>query len=1133
MTPDRSEEELLRLAQDLDEGRPVDWDRHSTDPAMLAGIEGLRDIEKVTAALGREPEPLDTSGQARAWLDPGSVLGRYPIEREAGRGGMGVVYLARDQVLDRPVALKLLPLDVARSPARLERFTREAKLLASLNHANVATIYGLEEDARGLRFLALEWVAGETLAARLGRGPLPWREALEVCGQIARGLAAAHEGGVIHRDLKPGNVMITPRGQVKVLDFGLARRGVAPGDLPAGPSEPTVKGTWGYVSPECLTREEDHRADVFAFGCVLYECLAGAPAFPGETVDEIREALLRREPDMGRLPGDVPPMIRRLIASSLTKDPDRRLGSMGEALRSIEAALGRRAAPPTPSEAARAVPHRLPEESDAFVGRERELGDLAATLRRGARLVTLQGPGGMGKTRLAIRHAWHSLEEWPGGAWFCDLTEAQSPDGIVAAVARGLGLQLGQANPVAQIGYVIAGRGRCLLILDNFDQVVGHAPATVAPWLAASTDARLLVTSRESLGLPEEVVKVIDPLDSEPGIELFVERARTHRTGFMPEGVEADSVREIVRLVEGLPLAIELAAARIRMMSPAQIVERMRERFRLLAGSGGGRHATMRAAIDGSWELLDPWEQAAFAQCAVFEGGFTLAAAEAVLDLKRWNEAPWIPDVVQSLVDRSLLRTWLPERDGDATEPEARFGMFASLQEYAREKLAREDMSPEAGNGALRAAEERHGSWYARRGSEEEIAALNQRGGRERWRALGRDLDNLVAACRRAAARGDGATAAATCAAAWEVFQLRGPFSAGMELGREVLAAGLEDRDRRRVLTVLGLAEWRSGQVSEGLAHLEAALSLHQKEGDRRAEGAVLGFLGALQNELFQLEDSRARLEAALAIHREVGDRRREGIEMARLAILDQQQGLEEEARARMEAALVIAREVGDRIFEAQLLGHLGGLHRDRGSLEESRAHYELALAIAREVGNRRHEGIMLLCLGIQDQEQGRSEDSLAHGEAALVILREVGDRSFEANALTTLGSLQLDQGRFEDARSKIAAALTIKREVGDRLMEGFLLGEMGRLQLAQGRIEEARPLLIQGEVVLRDIGDRLDLAKLLCLRVELERRAGNVAAARGTLVEVEALAVEIKMGAGSDLERQLTKVRQALAAQP
>src|SRR5262245_10376014 len=230
MTSDDTERELLRLAGELDEGRAVEWGR-TTDPSFAAGIEGLRDIETLAAAMNRDPPPVAPAVR-QAGLAAGSLLGRYPVEHEAGRGGMGVVYLARDEVLDRPVALKLLPPDMAHSEERLARFTREAKLLASLNHPNVATIYGLEADARGFRFLALEWVAGESLAAHLARGPMPWREALDVCAQIARALTAAHEGGVIHRDLKPGNVMITPQGRVKVLDFGLARRGVAPGDLP-------------------------------------------------------------------------------------------------------------------------------------------------------------------------------------------------------------------------------------------------------------------------------------------------------------------------------------------------------------------------------------------------------------------------------------------------------------------------------------------------------------------------------------------------------------------------------------------------------------------------------------------------------------------------------------------------------------------------------------------------------------------------------------------------------------------------------------------------------------------------------------------------------------------------------------
>lgn len=1081
MNSDETERELLRLAGDLADGRDVDWDA-PTDPALTADVQGLKDIHALASALrGRPPEDAPPPTGAVA---PPARLGRYPIEREAGRGGMGVVYLARDEVLDRPVALKLLPPDMARSPERLERFTREARLLASLSHPNVATIHGLEEESAQGRFLVLEWVEGETLAARLRRGALPWADALEVCGGIARGVAAAHEGGVIHRDLKPGNVMITPQGRVKVLDFGLARRdrpstGAVSGDVAPPPSDPAVRGTWGYVSPECLTRDEDHRADVFALGCILYECLAGTPAFPGDTVDEVREALLHRDPDERRLPADLPPAVRRLIASCVAKDPGRRLGSMAEVVRAIDAALGRRPAA-TLGPAAANAPHRLPEEEDAFVGRESELGELAGRLRGGARLVTLHGPGGVGKTRLAVRHGWRSLEEWPGGVWFCDLTEARSRDGMAAAVAQALGVQLGGRDPVIQAGHGIAARGRCLLILDNFEQVVREAAATVTPWLARAADARFLVTSRERLGLAEEELQWVEPLGSDPGTELFVERARTHRPGFGPEGSEAIAVREVVRLVEGMPLAIELAAARVRLMSAAQIVARMRERFRLLAGTGGGRHGTLRDAIDGSWELLEPWERAAFAQCAVFEGGFTLAAAEAVLDLAAWGEAPWVPDVLRSLVDRSLLRPWLPERTAESAEPEMRFRMYVSLQEYAREKLERD--------GAAARAEERHGAWYAGHGTPEAIASLTSPGGPDRRRALGHDLDNLMAACRRATVRGDERTATAAFAAAWEVLLLRGPFGAGADLGRTVLTAVRDDANRRRVLTTLGFAEWRSGRVADGMAHLEAARELHRQAGDRREDGVVLGFLGAILGEQGRIDEARARLEAALVIHRELGNRPREGIEIARLGILDHEQEREEDARRNTEAALAIAREVGDRTFEGQALGHLGILHRDQGRTDEARVCYEAARVIAREVGNRRHEGILLFNLASLARDQDRIDEARARFEEALSVVREVGDRGFEGHTLGSLGALHVELGRWEIAQQQLEEALAIEREVGDRKFEGFLLGVLGKLHLERGRTAEAETALAEGERILRGIGDRRETERLLRIRAEWER---------------------------------------------
>ena len=274
-------------------------------------------------------------------LHPGTRLGPYEVLSSLGAGGMGVVYRARDSRLGRDVAIKALPDPFARDPERLQRFEREAKVLASLSHPHIAAIYGLEE-VEGHRYLVLEYVEGPTLAERLKKGPLPLTEALEVCRDIAAGLEAAHESGVIHRDLKPGNVMLTPSGGVKVLDFGLAKGGTGSNsesnlmDSPTLTTPPTgagvILGTAAYMSPEqARGKAVDRRTDIWSFGCVLYECLTGKQAFEGETVSDLIAKILEREPDWSALPASVPPRVVALLRRCLTKDAKQRLRDIGDA----------------------------------------------------------------------------------------------------------------------------------------------------------------------------------------------------------------------------------------------------------------------------------------------------------------------------------------------------------------------------------------------------------------------------------------------------------------------------------------------------------------------------------------------------------------------------------------------------------------------------------------------------------------------------------------------------------------------------------------------------------------------------------------------------------------------------------
>ncbi len=1131
------------------------------------GEHPAAETEAITLAHSRRPRSIDL-------LEPGERLaGRYRLVRQLGRGGMGVVYEAVDEALSFPLALKTLAPEATHDRTAVRRLKQEVLMARSVVHRHVCCVHELGCHGAGadaVWFLTMELLRGETLRERLqGRGRLAIDEVLPLAGQMVAGLGAAHRAGVVHRDFKSANVMIVrePAGdRAVVMDFGLARPfGDAIGqDDTRLTAADVVVGTPDYMSPEQVRGEEaGPAADVYALGVVLYEMVTGTLPFAGGSkMASLSRRLLEDAPSPRGVVPELPDAIHAVIMRCLARAPEARFAHVEE----IADVLAGRAAAVVDSQW-----HRLPAERDVFVGREVELDDVERLLEAGSRLITLQGAGGMGKTRLAVRCGWRTLPRWPGGVWFCDLTEARDPNGVVAAVAGSLGVPLGPGDPVEQLGHAIAGRGRCLVILDNFEHVVGHAEATLTPWMTRATEARFLVTSRERLHVAGESVRVLEPLDQDAAFELFTERAQRQRPGLELQGPELESARQLVGLVEGLPLAIELAAARMRLMTAAQLVERMRERFRVLAGGERGRHATLKTTLDGSWELLTPWEQAALAQCTVFEGGFTLEAAEAVLDMSAWDEAPWVVDVLQSLTDKSLLRIRMPEREADGSLPEARFGMYVSVQEYARAKLRDETSLARGAGGAAadRAAELRHGAWYARHGTDAALEALDLHGGMKRRRSLSRELDNLLAACRRAIARDDGVTTVACYRAVWAVLELRGPAQAGVELGNEVLRASLERADRARAVATLGRAASRSGRANDARAHLETALDLHREMGERRAEGVVLGNLGTVHLGQARMDEARACFEAALAIHREVGDRRNEGVALgslgiqarergrldearayydaalvahrevgdmrsegiflSNLAVLDHTQGRMEDARAHYQAALAIHRAVGDRRFEGVVLGDLGALHVNQGRMEEASAFLEAALAIDREVGNRRLEGVVIGNLGVLHMEQGRLEQARERLEAAITIHHEMGNRRLEGAFLGNLGELHVLEGRLEDARVTLEAALAIHRDVGERRLEGVVMGRIGSLELKQGQRVEAREALTRSETLLRDVGDPIELGKALCCLAALEHETGNLSSARARLSEAEALASSVGAGPDSDLGRELASVRQAI----
>ena len=659
------------------------------------------------------------------------------------------------------------------------------------------------------------------------------------------------------------------------------------------------------------------------------------------------------------------------------------------------------------------VPHNLPAERDRFVGRQADLRALAALLdgrEAGARLVTLHGTGGMGKTRLSLRHAWAWRGNFPGGVWFCDLAQARNVDSVLQAVAVALDVPLG-ADPAAQLGRAIAGRERCLLILDNFEQVTRHAAETVGRWLDMAPQARFVATSREVLGLRGEHTLALDALGPDEAAELFHERAQAALAGYQRDAESDRAVRQLVELLDGLPLAIELAAPRVRVMAPAQLLARMGDRFRLLAVQGGAgrqdRQATLQNALQWSWELMSEPERRTLAQLAVFAGGFDWPAAEAVVSLDDLPEAPWLVDLLQALGDKSLLRRL----------PGTRFGLLRAVQAFALTHL------PAAEQAAVRA---RHARYYA---------ALDERSAIARG---GVELDNLVQACRHAVAGNDAATAAASLGLVWLVLRLTGPLRAAVDLAQEVRAGlALSPHEAAAVGWVEGSALVGSGRAAEARTVIMAALDAHPDPGRELVGGRLHAALGDLMSAAGDTAAATAHLQTALEIGLRLQNTGLQCQALNELGAMAMNAADHSTALARFMRALRIATEAGDRRWLGGLQGNLGALNYTMGRFAEARAAYEEALQLVRETGDRRWEANARCNLGLAYLSQNETALAEQALRDSLALARDIGHARIVPPALCNLGQVLAAAGKVHEARSTLLEAQSLAREANDwRLAE-------------------------------------------------------------------------------------------------
>jgi predicted ATPase len=715
---------------------------------------------------------------------------------------------------------------------------------------------------------------------------------------------------------------------------------------------------------------------------------------------------------------------------------------------------------------AAAPPTNLVSLPTSFVGRADALRALRAVLAR-AKLVTILGPPGTGKTRIAREIAWELLSrpgELPGGAWFCDLSEAATLDDVTLRLAATLSVELPESIPLAaamtRIGAALQSRPPLLLVFDNFEQLVRPAAGGVAALLGhAREGTRFLVTSRERLGIAGEALFDLGPLSlpgegseaSSEAVQLFVERARSACHTFRADGPETLDVARLVRLLDGLPLAIELAAARVRMLSPAELIQRLESRFQLLTNDPStlrSRPTTLWETIDASWTLLTPWEQSTLAQISSFRGGFSVEAAERVIDLAAFAGAPDALSVLQSLRDRSLMHELEPTPSG------RRFAILASIREFGEAKLAPADQ---------RRAHERHARVTLELGERlaAQVDARDDAGARERLKL---ERENVVAVHQRfldgAPPQLGGASIRAALVLACPVFGY--PYATCLELLESAMsapgAAGISPALLARALEQRGNILRFVGRAGESIADFERVRAVASDERDDALLARAISGLANAATVGARWREAGELFERALVIHERAGDKRSEGRVLAMLAATKFNQDQPVEARSLLSRAVDLQRETSDRVFEGISVTSLGIVALAMGSIAQARAHLTDALRIHREVGARHWEGVTLSSLAELEHEAGRRDEAHALYDRSLALLREVDVRRAEGLAQAALARSLLEEGRLDEAKEHYRAALDVCRRTSPD-HEGLLLGGLATIAALEGDAVSASDL--------------------------------------------------------------------------
>lgn len=950
-------------------------------------------------------DPLKTQGDEGFALAAELCAVGLDDAEEIGRGGFGVVYRCTETALDRTVAVKVL---TGERDEDRQRFLREQRAMGQLgDHPNIVAVLRVGETNSGHPYLVMKYHKRGSLDALIRhRGALPLREVLRLGVKMAGALQTAHLVGVIHRDIKPGNILFTDYGEPALTDFGIAH-------IPGGFTTSTgaLTATPAYTAPEVIAGEAPTTAsDVYGLGATLFSVLTGHAAFERRSGEQIVTQFLRiateSAPDLRErgIPEDVAAAIERAMSRTPHDRPS--VLSLGQELQQIQRNHGYvvdqmafRVEPDAAPIAQPSLPNgdsgrtlgNLPLELTSFVGRSSELGQLKLLLAQ-SRLTTLTGTGGVGKTRLALRAAADLRADFPDGVWLVELDELSDPSLVVDVVAAVLGVQDQPTRPLHDVVIDFLSTRQPLLVLDNCEQVIDAVAKFVESLLRVCAKLRILATSREPIGVPGERVLELLPLgcpdvdsvaavlrrSGSDAVTLFAERAASVVPGFVLNDENWDCVSQICSRLDGLPLAIELATARLKTMTPQQILERLASRYTLLRRGHRGapaRQQSLSWSIGWSYDLCTSTEQQLWGRLSVFTGSFELEAAQDICGNGLGPDE--LVDLLASLGDKSILmRT---ETDGVI-----RFRLLETLRAFGRERI-----EEAADYQDLR---RRHRDWYHRLVVEARAEWFSPR---QLWwfNRVKTELPNLREALDFSLSQG-GAMALPSAAALVDFWMTLGLFSEGRRLLDRALheAPSVASTDRAMALYADTILAAVQGDVPGACSRVTEAQALAE-----------------------QLTDPAARALVAVA----------DGV----TALLT---GNPERAVTTLGPAI---EATSDLNVLATGLINLGWAHELLGELAEALPWYERALTLSESHGESVYRTNVLWSIGVAKWRMKDRDGAAQRLREGLQLARLTNDPRVAAMCLEALAWLAIEEDNARFAVELMSAAAAIFRAVGSALM--------------------------------------------------------------------------------------------------